>query len=175
MAALTQTQMQSLPDVLASDRFVLNFGNVPGYGDSYNVLSFKAMDVAIPGIQNEHFGVPIGPTYRSFSGRRNYIRTMACTFTETVDLSTLKCLRAWLENVRNTDSGNSNGYINSYAIVPTISVYDTAGNIADSIQLYRCFIIDLADHNMSTQGAQAVQVQAQFSYDYPIYASTAPQ
>jgi hypothetical protein len=30
LPALTQSQMQALPDVLASDRFIINFGSIPG-------------------------------------------------------------------------------------------------------------------------------------------------
>jgi hypothetical protein len=172
LPALTQSQMQALPDVLASDRFIINFGSIPGYGDTSSDLTLKCMDVQISGNSNERFEVPLGNVVRSFRGKKNYSRTLACTFAETVDLTTLAALRQWLEQVVGTDSGNSQGYINDYSVTAQIQVFDTTGAVADNVSVFRCFIIDLQDHNMQTQSSQAVTLNATFSYDYVEYANT---
>jgi hypothetical protein len=172
LPALTEAQVLGLPDVISNDRFTVNFGAIPTFGDTSTSLLIKCMDVYIPGINNERFEVGLGTMYRSFRGKRNYQRSMMMTFVETVDLSTLQALREWLEFIAGTSSGNSQGFIASYGVTPTITAYDTAGNAADTITLVNCFPYQLQDIALSTaQGTQAMLVQCDFSYDVPNYLS----
>lgn len=174
MPALTQSQMQSLPDVLATDRFTINFGVIPGFGDTSTSLLLKCIDVYIPGTANQRFAVPLGNVNRSFRGKKEFGQqnTMQCTFVETVDLTSLQALRMWLEYIAGTNSGNSQGYIADYAVTPTISVYDTTGSVADSVQLFRCFPENVPDVPLSTQQSQQMVFSASFSFDYAVYANT---
>jgi hypothetical protein len=172
MPALTQSQIQALPDVLASDRFTINFGSIPGYGDTYNNLTLKCLDCVIAGTGNEHFQVPLGNVMRNFRGKKMYQRQMSVTFAETVDASTVAALRQWNEQVVGTNSGNSQGYIASYAVTAVVSVYDTTGAVADTATFYNCFIADMQDYNLDTSTSQPVRVQALFVYDYVVYGNT---
>lgn len=174
MPALTQTQIQSLPDVLSTDRFTVNFGVIPTFGDTSNTLLLKCMDVTIIGTANQRFTVPLATANRSFRGRKEFGagNTFQCTFVETVDMSSLAALRQWLEYVVGTNSGNSQGYISSYAVSPIVTTYDTTGSIADSFTINRCFPESIQDVPLSTQQTGPVQVNATFSFDFIIYSNT---
>ena len=170
MPPLTQTQMQALPDVLTTDRFILNFGSIPITGDSYGALSLKCVDVSMPGSQNARFDVPLGNVDRSFRGKKTYGRQFSAAFSETVDLSSLRKLRNWLEACAGTDSGNSQGYISDYAVTANLQVFDTTGAAADYCDIFRCFIFDLQDIGLENSQTQGMRATAQFSYDYVQYA-----
>jgi hypothetical protein len=172
MPALTQSQMQSLPDVLSTDRFTINFGVIPTFGDTSTTLLLKCMDVAITGVQNQRFPVPLGTVMRSFRGKKEFDQgTLQCTFVETVDMSTLAALRQWQEFIVGTNSGSSQGYINSYATTPVISTYDTTGSVADTVTLYRCFPDAVQAVQLSTQASQAMAIQCSFSFDYAVFGN----
>ncbi|MDE1905570.1 MAG: hypothetical protein KGH75_03860 [Rhodospirillales bacterium] len=175
MPALTQSQVQSLPDVIATDRFTINFGSIPTFGDTSTTLLLKCIDVAIPGTDTQKFDVPLGNVTRTFRGKKLWsggANQMALAFIETVDMTSLQALRQWLEYIVGTNSGNSQGYISSYAVTPIIQVYDTTGSISDTITLYRCYPNAIQDVPLSTQGTQQMLVQAQFSFDYAVYSNT---
>jgi hypothetical protein len=175
-SALTLTQEQSLPDVLATDRFTINFGSIPTFGSTQTSLLLKCIDVVIPGTSNQRFTVPLGNVNRSFRGKKEFGQqnTMSVAFIETVDATSLQALREWLEYCVGTTSGNSQGYINDYAVTPVLNTYDTTGSIADTVTIYRCFPIDVQDIQLSTAQTQQMQVNAAFSFDYLIYGNTTP-
>lgn len=173
MAAFTNAQSQALSDILASDRFVMNFGSVPGgAGNTLTSLSLKCIDSVIPGFSNERFEVRIGAQGRAFRGQKRYTYQAQLTFLETVDLSTLDTLRNWAEFVVGTNSGNSGGYINQYAVTATMQTYDTTGALADSAKFFRMFPVDIQDIPMTVNTTQAMMVQGLFSFDYVKFANT---
>ena len=137
MAAFTNAQSQALPDIIGSDRFVFNFGAVPGTGNTLVPLSLKCLDAIIPGFSNERFEVRIGAQGRSFRGQKRYSYIAQLAFIESVDFSTFSTLRNWHEFVVGTNSGNSGGYISQYAVTTTMQMYDTTGSLADVATLYR--------------------------------------
>jgi len=129
--------------------------------------------VYIPGTSNERFVVPLANVNRTFRGRKNFMQNqMQISFVETTDMSSSAALRQWLEYIVGTNTGNSQGYIASYAVTPTINVYDTTGSIADTIQLFRCYPDDLQPVSLSTTTTQQMLIQATFSFDYCIYGNT---
>ena len=134
----------------------------------------KCLDAYIPGSSNERFVVPFFNVNRTFRGRKNFMQNqMQISFVETVDMTSSAAIRQWLEYIVGTNTGNSQGYISSYAVTPTISVYDTTGSVSDTIQLYRCYPDDLQAVALSTATTQQMLIQATFSFDYVIYGNTA--
>ncbi len=172
MAAFTNAQTQAMPDVIATDRFVFNFGSIPQSANTLTSLSIKCIDAVIPGFSNERFEVKIGAQARGFRGQKNYQRIAQLQFIETVDMSALKALRNWHEFVVGTNSGNSGGYINQYAVTVSMQTYDTTGALADVATFYRVFPVDVQDVPMSAVQTQQMMVSAQLSYDYVVFANT---
>jgi hypothetical protein len=169
MPPIGLSQIQSLPDALTTERFVLNFGNVPGGDNSFFNLTIRCQDALIAGVRNATFPIMLQGQTRNFRGRREYQHIMQATFMEGVDLGCLTTLRNWEENVVGTQSGSSNGYIADYAVAVSLQVYDTAGNVADNMTLFRCYPVDIQDIQLTGQGTTAMQVLATFSYDYVLW------
>lgn len=171
--AISQLEVQALPDFLATDRFRLQFGNLPLFGSSNTALTLKCVDAILPGQGNERFEVALQGFVRNFRGRKNYPRTFGVTIGETVDASALKALWTWGEAVVGTNSGNSLGYTSTYSVLGQIVVYDTTGAVSTSVQFVKCFPIDVTDLQLSGQNTQPAMLQAVFAYDYPIYGGIA--
>ena len=175
MPALTLTQIQSLPDVLSTDRFTINFGVIPTFGDTSTTLLLKCMDATITGVSNQRFPVPLGSVMRNFRGKKDFDQgTLQFVFVETVDMSTLAALRQWQEYIAGTVSGSSQGYISSYAVTAVLSTYDTTGSVADTVTLYRCFPEVIQAVNLSTQQSQPMSISCAFSFDYAYFGNTTP-
>lgn len=171
MPVITNADVQSLPDILASDRFVLNLGSIPGSGDSRS-LSIKCMDAMMSGYSNEAFPVPLNTHTRMFRGRKTYPRTLQIQYVEDVGVDTNYRLRKWMEDIVGTDSGSSNGYIADYAITSQLEVYDTAGALADLGAYFRFFPIDVQGYSMNGQQSNPVVISCTFSFDYCKFNNT---
>lgn len=175
MAAFTNAQVQSLPDIISIDRFVMNFGAVPGTGNTLIPLSLKCIDAVIPGFGNQAFEVRVSGNQRNFRGQKMYQYIGQFTFVETVDLSALKTFRNWHEFVVGTNSGNSGGYIAQYAVNAVQQVYDTTGALADNATFYRMFPVEINDIQTNSSQSQAMMISAQMRFDYPVFANATPQ
>lgn len=169
MPAISLSQVQSLPDALTTERFVLNFGNIPGGGNSMFNLTIRCQDCSLPGVRDATFPIMLQGQTRNFRGRREWNHVLQCAFIEGVDLGCLTTLRNWKENVVGTQSGNSNGYIANYAVPASLQVYDTAGNVSDNMTIFRCYPVNIDDIALTGQGTQGMMVQATFSYDYVLW------
>lgn len=170
---ISQLNIQALPDFLQSDRFVLKFGQIPIYGDSFNALTLKCVDVVLPGQGNERFEVALQGFVRNFRGRKTYQRVFTATLAETVDASALTALWTWGEAVVGTNSGNSLGYNSQYSVLCEIDVFDTTGALSTSAQTVRTFPIDVVDTQFAGQNTGPVNLQVQFAYDYVKYRGVA--
>ena len=173
MPAISQSQIQTLPDILSTERFVLRFGTVPTYGDTFFALTLRCQDTQLPGVQDQSFQVMLQGHTRNFRGMRTYQHILSATIIEGADMAALTALRQWKEFVVGTDSGSSGGYIAMYSVTATLEIYDVMGNLADFCNIYRCYIHTIQDGQMSGTGSQPFMVSADFQYDYIEYNNVA--
>lgn len=171
MPAPTLSEAQSLPDALLGDHYVINFGTIPGGGDTYRLV-LTCTSVPIPGtsIEPVEQAFPGGHT-RKFPGKRVWQRTFSAEFTEHVDTQGLQMFRNWLEQCRGTESGKSAGYMDDISVTAEVQIYDTTGQLADHTRIYRCWPQELQDITMSADGSQIVKINATMSFDYTEYSN----
>lgn len=170
MQPITLSQAQAVPDQIDQTRFTVEFGAIPGGGNSEG-LTIKCFSAIIPGASTEVYETNMGGHKRRFSGRKLYPNILSFSFYEDASGDTFIQLLQWLEFTRGSESGNSGDYIDGYAIQARIAQYDTVGVETNVWIPHRCFPFDLQDTQLSTESSQAVQVQVQMSYDF--FESTA--
>lgn len=91
---------------------------------------------------------------------------MDLTFAETVDMTTHNALRSWFEYVAGTNSNNSQGYVDSYAVTASIYTFDTTGAQADLANFMRIRPIAMPNTQMNGETTQAMQTSCTFRFDY---------
>lgn len=168
MARVTLAEVENLPDILSTEHFGFNLGNVPGSGDGYQLL-LKCLDCNIPGFSTESFDVMIHGMQRAFRGRKMYPRTLAVTFVEDSTLNTLITLRNWMEQIVGTNSNTSIGGITEYGTNAVLTIYDQAGNGVDEITFVNCFVQDVPDVQVTGESSTLMRITATFKYDFPLY------
>lgn len=168
MARISFTQIAALPDVADVIAYEMNFGNIPGIGNS-NGLTLRSKDTNIPGISNEAFTVTLHGHTRNFRGRAMWPGTWSTTFTETVDAYTMSTLRAWHERVVGSTSGNSQGYLAQYSVNAQLVVYDTTGAVMKRMIVEECFPQDIPDVQLSGEASAAMSYPITWRYSRCIY------
>lgn len=168
MPRITLSQIESLPDVLSSEHFTLQFGEIPNVGDGLQLM-LKYIDCNIPGFSTEAFDVMLHGVQRGFRGRRMYPRSLACSFVEDSTMDTLNTLRQWMEQIVGTDSNTSVGGILDYAVPATLTIFDQAGNDIDSMNFINCFVQDVPDVQVTGESSTLMRITATFKYDYAQY------
>jgi hypothetical protein len=168
MARVTLDEIMGLPDILSSEHFSFNLTEVPGVGDSQDLL-LKCMDCNIPGFSTESFEVMLHGMTRNFRGRKMFPRVLAVTFVEDTLMNTLNDLRIWGEQIVGTQSNTSIGGIKDYAVTATLTIYDQAGNDIDFIEFINCFVQDVPDTPVTGESSTLMRATATFKYDYPRY------
>lgn len=164
MPRVSLSDYMSLPDILSTEHYAFNLSDVPGVGDSYNLL-IKCVDCNIPGFSTESYEVPLHGMVRNFRGRRMYPRTLAVTFLEDTTMDTLTSLRIWMEQIVGSETNTSIGNSADYEVTGTLTIYDQAGNDIDEIQFLNCFLQDVPDIQMTGESSTAMRVSTTFRYD----------
>ena len=162
-------EIQSLPDVLTNESFVLMFGSIPGESENKR-LTLQCQSAVIPGTTNNKVSSTLAGFTRHQSGTRTWQGTMSVTFLETKDMAVLSRLRTWDQYCRGTQSGVSIGYSEDYTVDGELTVFDSTGAKSTSCKIYNMFPTDVPDITLDSSGqAAAVTVSVTFSYDYAEY------
>lgn len=168
MPRINLTDIHSLPDIIPTCYFLLQFGVIPIRGANRN-LSVKCQTVALPGFNNESYGVRLhGLPPVHFRGPKNYGNgEMTIQFVEDATMDTLKSLRMWHEAVVGSESGSSIGSKAQYAITSTLSIYSSSSldDEIDRIKIINMFPKDVQEINLTGEQAAAMTVQASFQFD----------
>ena len=163
MARVAWTEVDSLPDILSGENYMLVFGSVPIAGSTLD-LSLKCQNVIQAGMSNEAFDVPLHGFVKRFRGRKMYPRQFQATFVEVSDFSTINKLRQWMEYVAGSESGTSGGYLADYSVTAVLYTYDTTGKEVNRTYYDQVFPQDIPDVTMDSTSSQPVVVSATFSY-----------
>ena len=157
-------QINAQPDILDQTAFLLDFGTIPGAGNSEH-LAIKCLNVPIPGMGNEKMSVALHGHTFGFRGRRTYPGTFSPTFYEDSLMRTLRALQGWLEVTVGSNTGNSQGYKSDYAVDANLIVYDTTGLAIAAHIIENCIIQDVPDVTFDGSSSSPVQVAPTFGYD----------
>lgn len=168
MSRISFTQVASLPDTADVIAYEMNFGSIPGVGNS-NGLTLRSKDTNIPGISNESFASTLHGHTRNFRGRGMWPGTWSTTFVETVDGYILSTLRAWHEMVVGSTSGNSQGYLSEYSVTAQLIVYDTAGKPFKRMTIEEVFPQDIPDVQLSGEASAAMNIPVTWKYSRCIW------
>src|SRR5580765_6265272 len=112
---VTLNEIETLPDILSTEHFLLNLGAIPGFGANDD-LALKCVDANIPGFSTENYEVPLHGVVRNFRGRKMYPRVLAVTYVEDSYMRTLNSLRAWMEQIVGQNTNTSIGGIADYSV-----------------------------------------------------------
>lgn len=166
MARISLSQVNSLPDILPTDGFTMQFGNVPGFNGDSSPLTIKCANVMMPGFSNAHFQAMLHGLVVSFRGRKDYPRQVQIQFVEDRTFSTNNALKSWMEFIVGTNSATSAGNKSSYAIQGLLTVYDQTGAAINNITFYNMFPTDIQDTQLTGEQTAMMLIGASFSYDW---------
>ena len=172
MPAITFSQFDALPDVLANDRFEILLA-APGGGSAQD-LSVRCQQVSVPqeifdvmliGIQGFEF---------NFRGRHTFDKTINATFVETTDGAVTKNIATWMQTVGGTESGSGKTKKN-YSVTGTLNVFDQSGQTAMAITLNNCWPHDAPSTQLDGSQTAPYIKQVGFTYDRFNYSVATPQ
>ena len=163
MPALSFSQFQGLPDVLALDRFQILLSPT-GSNSTNQVLALRCVQLTIPQETTEPMLVAIQGLEFSFRGRRTYDKTIQATFVETIDGAVQKAIRTWTQDIVGGESGNGQKKAD-YATQGTINVFDQSGNIALSYLVDNMWPSDISQMQLDGNVANPFFQNITFTFD----------
>jgi hypothetical protein len=164
MSRITYDQLAGLPDPQNTEWFELLLGSIPGGGDTQE-LTLLCQTASWPGMSITPTEVPLHGFTLKGGGRRDYPRTLSVAYQEVSTMVVTRKLRNWMERIRGTRNGLSQGYKKDWSVNAKLIVYDTTGLVVDSIIFRKLFIQDLPDIGLDGSSSTAMQISATFSYD----------
>jgi hypothetical protein len=163
MPAMAFSDFNSLPDVLAVDRFELLL-SPSGSSTTNQVLAVRCIQLNIPQEQTEVMPVNIQGMEFNFRGRRIYDKAITAVFVETVDGAIQKAIRTWTQQVVGSESGNGATKKN-YATQGTINVFDQSGNTSLLFLVDNIWPSDIAQMQLDGGQANPYMQSVTFTYD----------
>jgi len=164
MPALSFGEFDSLPDVLALDRFSLMLAPAGGASDVNQTLAIRCTMVTIGAESTEVMPISIQGLEFNFRGRRIYDKAMQTTFIETTDGAVQNSLRSWTQNICGGESGNGQNK-KQYATQGSLSVFDQSGNTALLFLIDNVWPSDLQQVQLDGNQAQPYFQNVTFTYD----------
>lgn len=164
MARISFEQVNAIPDILDQTGFELVMGSIPISGGTED-LTIKCQNVSIPGMSTEAWEAMMHGHVKRFRGRKVYPRQLSATFYEDSLFRTHAKLRAWLEFIAGSESGNSQGFQEEYSVTAELRVYNTVGDLIVVDRMEHFYPQDLQDVQLDGSSSQGVSVSCTFSYD----------
>jgi hypothetical protein len=171
MATVPRTNLSEIlavPDPLYSDNFELYFPVLPagvGAGPAITGLRVQCKSATIPGITNEAQDITMHGFKISTAGRTVFQNTMSVVYMESNSLIIQRTLRNWVNVVRDFRDQISLGKA-GYTKNGELIVYNEMGVKITSYVLFNCFCSEVQDVNMDGTGANLIDINATFRYDF---------
>lgn len=121
-------QINSLPDILGSDRFMAMFPNLPGGGEGRG-LTLRNVEVTLPPFENTQIIAKILGWSIAFAGRRTQQNSLTMAFYEDYTGYTHNTLLSW-QNVVSGFVSPIGMFKKDYATDVEIRVFDTTGQVS---------------------------------------------
>lgn len=151
-------------DPLLSDNFEIIFPELPaGVGDA-RVLRVQCKTASKPGTEVEQQLVELFGHATAHAGRKTYTRQLAISLQESDQMVIHDILENWHEAIRGTQT--QLGMLKSeYAVPMKFIVYRQNGEVAKTYNVENVWPTQNPETSFDQSG-QALEVQAQFSFDY---------
>jgi hypothetical protein len=161
--ALSFQEVNSLPDILGSDRFLLYFPTLPGDAGEGKDLTLRHQEITLPPYE---VGTVISKPYGwsvSHAGRRVQATEFNVSFVEDVEGTTLSRLVAWQDYC--SGIRRAGGYLkNKYAVDAELQVRDTTGKVALYFDMRGIWPIRITPPPLTEESSPA-RVECDFSID----------
>ena len=158
---ITFSQINALPDALATDRHELVFPSiqdVDGYELTLRHTTVTLPAIGIAQIRVKYLGYPI-----AFRGGDTFDNVLNVSFQETVDGAVAKALLAWSQVARNRNTGEG-GLKSEYSANGQFTIYDTTGSPSLKFVAYNMWPFMVTYPNWSEESGTA-HIDVQFSVD----------
>jgi hypothetical protein len=162
------SEVLAIPDPLYSDNFELYFPVLPtgvGVGPAITGLRVQCKSATIPGIMNEAQDITMHGFKISTAGRTVFSNTLSVVYMEANTLIIQRTLRNWVNVVRDFRDQVSIGK-QAYSKNGELIVYNELGKKITSYNLINCFCSEVQDVNMDGTGANLIDINATFRYDF---------
>lgn len=161
MPPITFTQINSIPDILSTDRFTLMFPTIQGVDG--RALTLRHAEVSIPKRAVAQIGVKYLGHSAYFRGNSENDSIMNVQFFEDAEGTTTDAIFAWMKLVRNSEDGS--GLLKEqYAQQAAMEVYNTVGEPALTFDLYNIWPMSVTFPEFGEQSGPA-KITVEFSVD----------
>lgn len=161
-------QINCLPDILGSGRFMAMFPNLPGGGEGRG-LTLRNIEITLPPFENTQIIAKILGWSIAFAGRRTQQNSLTMAFYEDYTGYTHDALLRW----QNTVSGFVSPiglFKKDYAIDVEIRVFDTTGQVSLQYRANNFWPMRVTP-NALTESSDPYRVEVDFSVDSVDYLS----
>lgn len=164
MPTIGYSDIDSLPDALATDRFeILIEPNGQAAGTNRD-LAIRCQQIVVPEELLEPMLLQIHGMEFSYRGRRTYDKAIAASFVEFADGIVSQRLRTWMQQVVGSESHNG-APKEAYSTVGTLNIYDQSGNVALAYQFDNLWPNQVPQTPLDGTNAAPYIVQVTFTYD----------
>lgn len=161
MPPLTFTEINSVPDILASNRHSLFLPSIPGV--DVKALRISKVSLTLPQRSTGHSIVKLLGHSIGFRGNLSFDHLIQTTFYERSDGVILRSLLTWKNYVRNQFDGTSR-FKAEYAQDGYFEVYSTTGSVVHNIRLINMFPVIVQYPEYGEESVPAA-VMVQFNTD----------
>jgi hypothetical protein len=174
MARISLSDVNSLPDLMSTDRYELILGNIPG-GNPTRPLAIKCQMITLGGVQIETVPTTLHGHTVNFRGRNIFDNSMQATFVEDNTMGTMKALQAWKQLIVGTNSGGGLSKKAGYAITQVqVKLYKETNALATTQYIYNVFLSDIQSIQLDGMNSQIMLVNAMFTYDWWEWSDLTP-
>lgn len=105
---VTFTQFNQIPGAMPTDRFLVEFGNIPGIASTRD-LTLRCREFVWAGEGQENMQIKLHGFTRNEPGQKTFQWQAEAVFLETRNMEALRILRAWSQRCRGTETGDMAG------------------------------------------------------------------
>lgn len=156
------TELNSIPDILASYRHTLFFPQLEGVDNQ--MLTFTKATISLPQMAVGHIQARILGHSIGFRGGLSFENIISVSILEVSNGANTRSLTNWHNMVRNRADGTSKLKA-EYAKDGILEIYNTVGSPAMIFKLYNMFPVVIQYPEFSEQSIPA-EYQVQFNTDY---------
>lgn len=165
------SQVNSIPDFIASNRHQLSFPSVRGIDG--NALMLRHSEITLPNVNVAHIRVRLFRSPVGFRGGTSFSNVLTVSFFEDSKGTSFNNLNQWMTLVRNPKTGTG-GLKSEYASDANLRVFDTMGKVVYNFQLLNIFPLDITMFELG-EDSSAAKISVQFNVDAVDVLNVSPQ
>lgn len=165
MAGYSLSDIRSLPDLLAPNRFKFEIPAIPGYGVNRK-LGIKCSRTVLPGGEVGRLTKNIAGIKSHHHGQFSYGSDdmLSVSYVEDVEMNTYKTLKKWLALVQQYEANLSIDKL-IYSTIGYLRIYDQKDREIESFTFFNLFPVVISPIQFAGDIAQVATVDVSFSFD----------